>query len=342
MDSNVIEKYYIKYKYPNLDRLYNIMKEDEVNVTKKQIKEFLDTKAEKQITQQRKVFKGENGHITAFDKNELWQIDQFFLPKYYKKNRGYKYIFCVIDVFTRYVYCIPLKNKDNEDVIYALEKLLKQNRPQKIMSDSDSVFTSRDFQKLMDDYDIIHETVPVGDHESLGIIDRFARTLKQRLTDIFLATDDTNWIDNIDDVIDDYNKTKNKGILDIKPNKANSSENKPLLVEYNRLKSLKNRTIGDLKIGDKVRVYTKKMMEKGTEPQYSNEVYTVETIRGKTIILNNQEKKRRNDLLLVPQNSENSNKKNIIKEATKKYQDELFLKRDGIDENNIIMGRRNR
>ena len=84
------------------------------------------------------------------------------------------------------------------------------------------------------------------------------------------------------------------------------------------------------------------MMEKGTEPQFSNEVYTVETIRGKTIILNNQEKKRRNDLLLVPQNSESSNKKNIIKEATKKYQDELFLKRDGIDENNIIMGRRNR
>jgi hypothetical protein len=49
----------------------------------------------------------------------------------------------------------------------------------------------------------------------------------------------------------------------------------------------------------------------------------VESIRGKTIILNNQEKKRRNDLLLVPQNSESSNKKNIIKEATKKYQDEL-------------------
>lgn len=42
-----IEKYYIKYKYPNLNRLYDLMKENEETVTKKQIKEFLDTKTEK-------------------------------------------------------------------------------------------------------------------------------------------------------------------------------------------------------------------------------------------------------------------------------------------------------
>ena len=147
--NETIEKYFIKYKYPNLDRLYNYMKDDEVTVTKKQIKEFLDTQASKQVTQQRKVFKSEGGHIVAMSKNELWQIDQFFLPKYYKNNKGYKYIFCVIDVFTRYVYCIPLKKKDNEDVIEALMKILKKNQPQKIISDSDSVFTSKEFQRLM-------------------------------------------------------------------------------------------------------------------------------------------------------------------------------------------------
>ena len=140
---------------------------------------------------------------------------------------------------------------DNEDVIEALMKILKKNQPQKIISDSDSVFTSKDFQRLMDDYDIIHETVPINDHESLGIVDRFAKTLKQRLTDLFLGSNDTNWVDNLDDIVDDYNNTKNKGILNIKPNKADLPENKPLLVEYNRLKSTKNNTVSDLKIGDR-------------------------------------------------------------------------------------------
>ena len=340
--NETIEKYFIKYKYPNLDRLYNYLKDDDIKITKKEVKEFLDNQASKQVTQQRKVFKSEGGHIVAMSKNELWQIDQFFLPKYYKSNRGYKYIFCVIDIFTRYVYCIPLKKKDNEDVIEALKKILKTNQPQKIISDSDSVFTSRDFQNLMDDYNIIHETVPINDHESLGVVDRFAKTLKQRLTDLFLGSNDTNWVDNLDDIVDDYNNTKNKGILNIKPNKADLPENKPLLVEYNRLKSIKNNTVSDLRVGDKVRVYVKKSMEKGTEPQYSNEVYTVESIRGKTITLNNNESKRRNDLLLVPQSTISNNNQNIIKKATKNYKNEQAMKRDSIDENNIILQKRRR
>jgi ribosomal protein L21E len=130
--------------------------------------------------------------------------------------------------------------------------------------------------------------------------------------------------------------------LNIKPNKANLSENKPLLVEYNRLKSIKNNTVSDLSVGDKVRVYVKKSMEKGTEPQFSNEVYTVESIRGKTITLNNQENKRRNDLLLVPQSTISNNNQNIIKKATKNYKNEQAMIRDDIDENNIILEKRRR
>jgi hypothetical protein len=38
--NETIEKYFIKYKYPNLDRLYNYMKDDEVTVTKNKLKNF--------------------------------------------------------------------------------------------------------------------------------------------------------------------------------------------------------------------------------------------------------------------------------------------------------------
>ena len=130
--------------------------------------------------------------------------------------------------------------------------------------------------------------------------------------------------------------------MNIKPNKADLPENKPLLVEYNRLKSIKNNTVSDLAIGDKVRIYVKKSFDKGTEPTYSNQVYTVESIRGKTITLDNNESKRRKDLLLVPSNTVGSNMKNIIKQATKRYQDELAMKRDDINESNVLVGKRRR
>ena len=100
--------------------------------------------------------------------------------------------------------------------------------------------------------------------------------------------------------------------------------------------ALKNNTVSTLKIGDKVRVYIKKQFDKGTEPQFSQEVYIIKYIRGKTYILDNDEKKKRTDLLLVPPDTIGSNNKNIIKQATKKYKDEQTLKRDGIDQSNII------
>lgn len=340
--NEIIEKYYIKYKYPNLDRLYNYLKEDNISgITRKNVKEFLNNQEAKQITQQKKVFKSDYGHIVAFNINELWQIDIFYLPKYYKSNKGYKYIFCAIDIFSRFVYCIPLKNKDNVDVMQAMKFILKLNSPIKIISDSDSVFKSSEFQKLMYEYDIIHETVPINDHPSLGIIDRFARTLKMRLTDLFLGNNNTNWIDDLNDIVNDYNNTKNKGILNIKPSKVYLPENIALLVHHNYLKMLKNNLTTDLKIGDKVRIFIKKQFDKGTDPQFSNEIYIVKHIKGKTITLNNDEKKRRDDLLLIPSDTkEGSNKKNIIKLETQVFKEEQELNRNDIKQENIINEKR--
>ena len=79
-----------------------------------------------------------------------------------------------------------MKNKDNEDVLSSMKKILIESgeSPDSIMSDSDSTFTSNNFKALMKKQNINHETVPIGDHAGLGIVDRFARTLKKRLTKV--------------------------------------------------------------------------------------------------------------------------------------------------------------
>ena len=73
-------------------------------------------------------------------------------------------------------------------VLTSMEKILMDSResPESIMSDSDSTFTSNNFKALMKKKNINHETVPIGDHASLGIIDIFARTLKNKI-------DQSNW-----------------------------------------------------------------------------------------------------------------------------------------------------
>jgi hypothetical protein len=55
----------------------------------------------------------------------------------------------------------------------------------------------------------------------LGIINRFHRTLKNELTKYFSSHDTVKWIDVIDNIINNYNHTVNRGI-GVEPFKANS------------------------------------------------------------------------------------------------------------------------
>ena len=144
----------------------------------------------------------------------------------------------------------------------------------------------------------------------------------------------TNWVDYIDSIVHNYNNKPHSGIAYVKPNEAHEPDNIALISDLNYLKNLKNDTVSDLQIGDKVRVNIKGHFDKGSEPQFSNEVYTVQKVRGNTIYIDGDVKKKRNKLLKVDKNSKNLNQ-NIIKIAKKTRKTELQNKREDIKEENI-------
>ena len=114
------------------------------------------------------------------------QLDIFVLDKYSSHNKGYSYILCFIDIFSRYVWCYPLKNKSSSDCTDALKEFFHDANIKKynkdnicvIMSDSDSSFKTDEFNKVLESNNVVLENVKLNDHHALGCIDRFARTLK--------------------------------------------------------------------------------------------------------------------------------------------------------------------
>ena len=60
-----------------------------------------------------------------------------------------------------------------------------------------------------------------NDIHKLGIINRFHRTLKEKLTTYFISNDTVKWINAIDDIIYNYNHSVNRGI-GIEPSKVNN------------------------------------------------------------------------------------------------------------------------
>ena len=58
-----------------------------------------------------------------------------------KYNKGIKYLLCAIDLFSRYAWVIPLKDKKGTSIVNAFKKLIPEKRkPNKIWVDEASEF----------------------------------------------------------------------------------------------------------------------------------------------------------------------------------------------------------
>ena len=341
--NKIVDEYYEKYNFPSVDKLYKYLKADNISVTKKEVDEYLLTLNEVQLTKETKIKKADDGHITAMFANQIWQIDIFILQKYVKYNHGYRDILCAIDVFTRKAYCVAMKNKDIDDCTMGLNTIIKKagSTPMTIMSDNDASFKGGKFQKLLNKYKIAHDMNIVGDHHALGIVDRFARTLKTILTKTWLRNNKNNWVDYFEKIIDRYNDTPHTGILDIAPNDADEDENQFKLAEMNsELRKKQPKVIADLVAGDKVRINTQNDFSKGTEPKWSGQIYIVESSQGKRVVLTNKMIKKRDQLLKVHKDS--VSKEDVVKKAKKEYKNELILKKEGIKPEDIRVGIRER
>jgi len=258
-----VENIYLENNFPSTNRLYKLVQEANIPVSRKFVQTFLDEQTEKQLLQTQ-IKKHPEGHIVSNYLNEIWQMDIFDYSKFFESNNKYKYMLVCVDVFSRKAYVEPMVEKSSETVATTLKVIIlkAKHSPKIITCDTDGAYEGKPFQQLLLEEKIVLDRVVVGDHHALGIIDRFARTLKLILSKIFIRTKSTRWIDKIENVINVYNKTPHSGILDLTPNDANKPENQSILKKLNYEKRQANKQVSDLKPTDKVRVYIGNFLKK--------------------------------------------------------------------------------
>ena len=86
-----------------------------------------------------------------------------------------------MDVFSRLAFVVPLKNKETSTVIEAFEEVLDIREPTMINCDNGSEFISNALKRFVKKRGIDVRYVDVKDHHKLGIVDRFCRTLRERI-----------------------------------------------------------------------------------------------------------------------------------------------------------------
>ena len=316
---DLIEEAYEATNYGGPEKIFKYLNANHKasKITRTDIKNYLSKQEQEQILKQTRPSKG-LGHIVASYPGDIVQIDIYDLSKYSTYNKNYKYIFAMVDVFSRFAVALPMKTKTIDDTSNVLKTILKKfGSPIIIMSDNDSAFTGDLFQKVLEDHNIILNTNVKGDHFALGIIDNFAKRLKLIFAKKFLKYKTKNWVQYLNNIIETYNDSPHSALDQLTPNEALKDENFDKIFEINSIKKLKNKTVSDLKPGDKVRIKIEGKFTKSSEPQFSDKVYEVSLINGSIISLTNGEKKRRYNLLKVPKDTI-SNETNVINEVIKK------------------------
>ena len=73
-----------------------------------------------------------------------------------KFNKGFRFLLCVIDVFSKYAWVIPLKDKKDVSIVNSFQLILKKSKrkPNKIWVDKGSEFCNNSFQQWLKDNDI--------------------------------------------------------------------------------------------------------------------------------------------------------------------------------------------
>merc|ERR1712130_774798 len=152
--------------------------------------------------------------IRASFPGDVLQADLMDVSSSATANKGTHFLLTMIDVYSRYAFATPLKNKNQNTVKSALSSLLRSLpfTPVNLTTDDGSEFHNRSIKQLLDSLSIKHWITPAHTPNKLAIIERFHRTLRNRLDLLASHRDSLQYLDVLPDLLDNYNDTYHRTI----------------------------------------------------------------------------------------------------------------------------------
>ena len=246
--------------------------------------------------------------------DDTWSFDILDLKDYDpENNRGYRYVFVIIDNFSKYGWTVPLKNKNAHTIKESFENILinSKRKPGLIETDRGKEFYNNIFQDFLNKNNI----KLYSRNTSLGAVfaERFNRTIRDLLKKIVFENGDANWIDVLPTITKQYNNRVHSSTK-LSPKDASLKKNEGFV--YKNLLDKRKKRKPKFQINDLVRVADlKKTFSKGDTTNWSYELYKITEIVNDTIPsyhINNL-KERYNESLLKKTDLKLKENDNIMK-----------------------------
>ena len=87
--------------------------------------------------------------VQAAFKDNIWGADLADMQLLSRYNKGIRFLLCVIDIFSKYAWVVPLKDKKGISIVKAFQIIFKKSnrKPNKIWVDKESKFYNASFKK---------------------------------------------------------------------------------------------------------------------------------------------------------------------------------------------------
>ena len=189
-----------------------------------------------------------------------------------KFSKGFTFLLCVIDIFSKYDWVFPLKDKKGVSIVDAFQKILDKSgrKLKKIFVDKGSGFYNSSFKRWLKDNGI--EMYSIHNEGKSVVAERFIRTLKTKIYKYMTSVSQIVYNNKLDYIVGEYNNTYHRTI-----------KKKPVDVKDITYIDF-NKDVYDkdpkFKVGDHVRISKyKNIFAKEYTPNWSEDVFVVSKIK---------------------------------------------------------------
>ncbi|KAL3111828.1 hypothetical protein niasHT_011115 [Heterodera trifolii] len=209
------------------------------------------------------------------------QVDLADFQALSRHNRGHRYLLVAVDVLSKRVFVVPLKNKRAEEMLEAFKELVEQMPmvPHRIFSDKGTEFKNKHVKEFFEEHEIEkHE--PVHSSVKASVAERAIRNVKQRLYRYFAEKQTLNWVDTVQKIVDGINSAPSRvhGMRPIDVNFQNAQKVWKQMYGQ-QFPNISQRRTPRFRKNEFVRMSREKgHFEKGYLPNYGDEILEVDQV----------------------------------------------------------------
>jgi hypothetical protein len=270
----IIKKIYFDPSgFGSIQNTYKEARQKDKTISLDYVKEWF-----KRNTEQKKKPHGQNSFVADQPFQEI-QVDLFFITVKDLPNQTMRVGLMMVDIFTKEMHVIPLKTKQEKDVLEGVKQGLAKydKKPFLIYSDDEGSLNSSSMKQYLDSQGIkLHTT-----RGHAPVAERQIRTFKDMLFKRVEASNNDNiqWTDYIYPIELTYNKKNKHSTTGMTPHEAKQDKNRLDVKVNTELKAKKNRRYPPLEVDDNVKIMRKKKnFEKERTSHWNNTVYKVKEI----------------------------------------------------------------